>query len=277
MSSKNGVGIIVDEEWKKNVVAIHRIGDRIISLKMVVGEETINVINVYAPQVGAASHIKKQFWEEFEALIQGIPILEKVFICGDLNGHVGRKAGQYTQAHDGFGFGEVNNEGQSIIDFCMAYDLKIVNTCFKKREEHLITYKSGANRSQIDFFLVRNSNRRICTNCKVIPGDGVTTQHRPLVLDVRMTFKRPRRREVLQPRIRWWQLKGEKMRNFINRLANECVWEKQGCANEMGNEMTVMVRKVAKEILGESKGIIRSDKETWWWNDKVQEKIKLKK
>ena len=41
--------------------------------------------------------------------------------------------------------------------------------------------------------------------------------------------------------------------------------------------MTVMVRKVAKEILGESKGIIRSDKETWWWNNNVQEKIKFKK
>ena len=119
---------------------------------MVVGEETINVISAYAPQVGAESQIKEQFWEEFEALIQGIPILEKVFIGGDLNGHVGREAGQYPQAHGGFGFGELNNEGQSIIDFCMAYDLKIVNTCFKKREEHLITYKSGANRSQIDFF-----------------------------------------------------------------------------------------------------------------------------
>ena len=193
VSSRNDVGIIVDEEWKKNVVEINRIGDRIISLKMVVGEETINVISAYARQVGAESQIKEQFWEEFEALIQGIPILEKVFIGGDLNGHVDKEAGQYTQAHGGFGFDELNNEGQSIIEFYMAYDLKIVNTCFKKREDHLITYKSGANRSQIDFFLVKNSDRRISTNFKVIPIDGVTTQHRTLVLDVCMTFKRLRR------------------------------------------------------------------------------------
>ena len=43
----------------------------------------------------------------------------------------------------GFGFGELNEEGKSILDFSMAYDFKIANTCFKKREEHLITYKSG--------------------------------------------------------------------------------------------------------------------------------------
>ena len=60
-SSRNGVGIIVDKEWSKNVVEINRIGDRIISLKMVVGEETINVISVYAPQIGIDSNIKEQF------------------------------------------------------------------------------------------------------------------------------------------------------------------------------------------------------------------------
>ena len=81
----------------------------------------------------------------------------------------------------------LNNEGQSIIDFCLANDLKIVNICFKQREEHLITYKSGVVRTQIDYYFVRHSDRHLCTNCKVIPGDGVTTQHRVLVLDV--TFK----------------------------------------------------------------------------------------
>ena len=42
-----------------------------------------------------------------------------------------------------FSFGKLNEEGKSIIDFSMAYDFKIANTYFKKREEHLITYKSG--------------------------------------------------------------------------------------------------------------------------------------
>ena len=85
----------------------------------------------------------------------------------------------------------------------MAHNLKIVHTCFDKQEEHLITYKSGDNRSQIDFLLVRNSDRRICTNCKVIPGDGVITQHMPLVLDVCVKFNQSKKREMLQPRIRW--------------------------------------------------------------------------
>ena len=44
-SHKNGVGIIVDEEWKNKVVEVYRIGDRSLSIKMVVQEETINIIS----------------------------------------------------------------------------------------------------------------------------------------------------------------------------------------------------------------------------------------
>ena len=152
MNHRNGVGIIADEVWKKKVVEVYRSGDRILLIKMVVEDDTINIISAYAPQIGEELVIKEQFWDELEKMIKRIPNTEKIFIGGDLNGHVGKDAGQYTQVHGGFGFGTMNNEGHSIIEFCMANNLKIVNTCFEKQEEHLITYKSGVNRSQIDFF-----------------------------------------------------------------------------------------------------------------------------
>ena len=89
-------------------------------------------ISAYAPQVGAKSHLKDKFWADMEELIQSIPPIEKIFIGGDLNGHVGKEAGVNVRAHGGFGFGELNNEGQSIIDFSLAYNFRIVNTCFRK-------------------------------------------------------------------------------------------------------------------------------------------------
>jgi len=47
--SRNNVGIIVDKEWKKDIVDVKRIGDRIIALKIVVEQDTFNVISTYAP------------------------------------------------------------------------------------------------------------------------------------------------------------------------------------------------------------------------------------
>ena len=160
--SRNGVGIIVDKEWKKDIVDVKRIGDRIIALKFVVEQNTFNVISAYAPpQVGLEEHLKVKFWEELEGLIQDIPLGEKIFLGGDLNGHVGSVSRGFEGMHGGYGLGELNAEGNSILDISSAFDLTIANTCFRKRDEHLITYKSGASCSQIDFFLIRKTGRSV--------------------------------------------------------------------------------------------------------------------
>ncbi len=67
----------------------------------------------------------------------------------------------------------------------MAYDLMLANTYFVKRESHLVTFKSGQHRSQIDFLLTRKINRALCKDCKVIPGKTLISQYWLLVLDVK--------------------------------------------------------------------------------------------
>ena len=42
------MGIIIDKSLKKEVVDVRRIGDRMILIKVVLGEETIDIISVYA-------------------------------------------------------------------------------------------------------------------------------------------------------------------------------------------------------------------------------------
>ncbi|KAM2387188.1 hypothetical protein ACFX1X_039558 [Malus domestica] len=45
----------------------------------------------------------------------------------------------------------------------------------------------------------------------------------------------------------------------------------------MWDSMASCIRKVAKEVLGESKGFAPHQKESWWWNEEVQTKVKAKK
>ncbi|KAM1556818.1 hypothetical protein ACFX10_040308 [Malus domestica] len=192
--TRNSVGIIVDKTLTQDVVDVKRVGDRIMAIKIVIGQELINVISAYAPQVGLDTSSKEKFWEDLGDLVQGIAQTEKLFIGGDLNGHVGRETGNYGGFHGGHGFGERNEDGEAILDFAIAYDLFLANTFFKKREEHVITYKSGSSKTQIDFLLMRK-------------GDRITS----------------------------------------------------------------------KEVLGESKGFAPHQKESWWWNEEVQAKVKAKK
>ncbi|KAM0995557.1 hypothetical protein ACFX13_005723 [Malus domestica] len=78
--TRNGVGIIVDKTLTQDVVDVKRVGDRIMAIKIVIGQELINVISAYAPQVGLDTSSNEKFWEDLGDLVQGIAQTEKLFI-----------------------------------------------------------------------------------------------------------------------------------------------------------------------------------------------------
>nr|XP_016434343.1 PREDICTED: craniofacial development protein 2-like [Nicotiana tabacum] len=139
------------------------------TIKLVVGEGTLNVVSAYAPQAGLDEDIKRHFWEGLDEIVCSIPPSERLFIGGDFNGHIGLSAGGYTEVHDGFGFGERTRGGIALLDFAKAFDLVIVNSSFTKRDEHLVTYQSSVAKTQVDYLLIRRCDKRLCEDCKVIP------------------------------------------------------------------------------------------------------------
>ncbi|KAL4181233.1 hypothetical protein AMTRI_Chr12g236160 [Amborella trichopoda] len=104
-NNRNGVGITVDKDLKDKVVNVKRISDRLLLIKLVLGEEIINVIIAYA-LVGLDDRIKRQFWEDIDEIVQDIPNGERTFLGGDLNGHVGKDSRGYEEVRGGYGFGE---------------------------------------------------------------------------------------------------------------------------------------------------------------------------
>nr|XP_016462300.1 PREDICTED: craniofacial development protein 2-like [Nicotiana tabacum] len=175
-------------------------------IKLVVGECALNVVSAYAPQAWLDEEIKRRFWEGLDEIVHNIPPSESLFIDGDFNGHIGSVAGGYTEVHSGFGFGESNGGGTSLLDFAKAFELVIANSSFSKRDEHLVTLQSSVAKTQIDYFLLRRGDRRLCKDCKVIPGETLAMQHRLLVMDVGIIIRRKKRLVRGCPRIKWGAL-----------------------------------------------------------------------
>jgi hypothetical protein len=50
--NRNCICILIDKSLKNRVIAVRRQGDMIIMIKLVFGDLILNVISVYAPQVG---------------------------------------------------------------------------------------------------------------------------------------------------------------------------------------------------------------------------------
>ena len=80
------------------VIDVRRKGDRILLIKLILGDEAVNVISAYAPQLGSDAS-KQQFWEDLDIVMQGIPVEEKIFIGGDFNGHIGNSRGRFENVH----------------------------------------------------------------------------------------------------------------------------------------------------------------------------------
>ncbi|GJY05232.1 leucine--tRNA ligase [Tanacetum coccineum] len=256
-TARNGVGVALAPELKDKVVQVIRISDRIMLVRLVIEEEMINVISAYAPQL---------------------------IIAGDLNGHIGAIADGFSSVHGGFRYGVRNDEGRTILEFDAAHDLVVVNSFFKKRDAHLITFHSGDHDTQIDYMLVRKGDLRLCKDCKVFPGEVCFSQHRLLALDIHIKRRPCSSKRSVKPRILWKNLYGEAAEAFRARVIEGVTLEEGdgsvADAEQMWNTLANTIREAAKETLEVVAGTLRTrigHMESWWISDEPRRGIRKQK
>jgi len=89
-----------------------------------------------------------------------------------------------------------------VLDFAVAYELLVANSYFKKKDDHLVTFKRGSLKTRIDYFLMRADSQRFCKDYNVIPSEYLGTQHRLLVLDVQVKCSKWKKGGVGDPRVK---------------------------------------------------------------------------
>ncbi|KAK3546573.1 hypothetical protein QTP70_029961, partial [Hemibagrus guttatus] len=274
-SKRNGVGVVLKEEFVRNVLEVKRVSDRVMSLKLEIEGVMLNVVSGYAPQVGCELEEKERFWSELDEVMESIPTGERVVIGADFNGHVGEGNTGDEEVMGKFGVKERNLEGQMVVDFAKRMDMAVVNTYFQKREEHRVTYKSGGRRTQVDYILCRRGNLKEISDCKVVVGESVARQHRMVVCRMTLMVCKKKRSKI-EKKTKWWKLKKE-----------ECCEEfRQKLRQALGGQVVLpddwettaeVIRETGRKVLGVSSGRRKEDKETWWWNEEVQDSIQRKR
>ncbi|KAK3560002.1 hypothetical protein QTP86_033748 [Hemibagrus guttatus] len=276
-SKRNGVGVVLKEEFVRNVLEVKRVSDRVMSLKLEIEGVMLNVVSGYAPQVGCELEEKERFWSELDEVMESIPTGERVVIGGDFNGHVGEGNRGDEEVMGKFGVKERNLEEQMVVDFAKRMDMAVVNTYFQKREEHRVTYKSGGRRTQVDYILCRRGNLKVISDCKVVVGESVARQHRMVVFRMTLMVCKMKRSKIeIEKKTKWWKLKKE-----------ECCEEfRQKLRQALGGQVVLpddwettaeVIRETGRKVLGVSSGRRKEDKETWWWNEEVQGSIQRKR
>ncbi|XP_063590444.1 craniofacial development protein 2-like [Penaeus indicus] len=148
---RNGIGIILSRDLKDLVTEVNRRNDRIMWVRLVLENYSVNIFSVYAPQTGCTEEEEAQFWTALQEEMEKVVESERCMVGGDMNGHIGSGYDAISRIHGGNVYGDGNEDGEKISDFALSLDTVIGNT--RKRNEHLITYRSGERASQIDFLL----------------------------------------------------------------------------------------------------------------------------
>ncbi|KAK4364445.1 hypothetical protein RND71_015803 [Anisodus tanguticus] len=99
---------------------------------------------------------------------------------------------------------------------------------FKVTEEGgaLVTFRSSAAKTQIDFLLLKKVDKGFCKDCKVISREDLTTRHKLLVMDFEIKMEKKKRVVDDRLRIKWWSLTMTSAKEMGERLMAKGAW---GC------------------------------------------------
>ena len=270
-----GVGVFVAEEWIKKGFEVQRVSNRIIVVKLIVSQHVVTFLSVYAPQSGLSDEVKDLFFDQLRAVTARIPASEFLIPCGDWNGHIGHAGTGYREVHGGMGYGrpEPDVEGESSLEYALAFDLLLGNTC------HLIMYKSGNIAMQIDFILFRRTMHKLVTDVKVIPGEEVALQHQLLVCDMRIDVS-PKSKRKFTPCLKVRKLKDLQTSNHFQEVFNLHVSTfadvDSGATEDIWNNIKTGLLKTTEEVCGTTPPH-HWHRETWWWKEHMEKATAAKR
>ena len=228
---KNGIGIVVREELAESVLEVKRVSDRLMAMKLKVNGFILNIVSAYAPQVNNSMEEKNDFWEDLDQLIGSVTKEERIVLGADLNRHVGKGNIGDEKIMGRYGAGMRNRKGSMVVDFTKRMDLAIVNTYFKKKDEHRVTYKSGDKSTQVDYVMCRRRNLKEMCDCTVIVNECFAKQHCMVICKMALMVKK-KKAEKVKPKMQWSKLNGTSCQETFRQEVTRTLGGKDGLPDE---------------------------------------------
>ncbi|XP_072037122.1 craniofacial development protein 2-like [Amphiura filiformis] len=119
----------------------------------------MTILQVYAPNTADCEEMVDEFYDLLQTTVNKTPKSDVLIIMGDLNAKVGTNWQQWENILGKHGYGEVNQRGEKLLNFCAVNDLCISNTIFKqKKDSRQWTWESPDQRThnKIDYIMISN-------------------------------------------------------------------------------------------------------------------------
>ena len=90
----------------------------------------LSLIQVYAPTNEVNDKEKDNFYEQLQTVVDSVHKHDLLLVMGDLNAKVGEDNEGYENIIGSHGAGEINDNGERLVDFCGLNNLVLIGTIF---------------------------------------------------------------------------------------------------------------------------------------------------
>ena len=98
------------------------------------------MIPVYAPTTAHEEEEQERLYQTLSVMMKRIPTGDIKLIMGDFNAKVGNRSMASVTGDNGLG--QVNSNGENLMEFCMEQGMRLVNTWHKQLPRRLHTWTS---------------------------------------------------------------------------------------------------------------------------------------
>lgn len=274
-----GVGILIDEKWKRKIESYVYINERIVIVRFKIDRGHLCVIGVYAPEEGRREDTEI-FYEELQKQVNKYNKTDHMLILGDLNARVGNVP--IVNIVGAFGEITLNENGKTLRDFATFNQLKITNTFFRKKDINKYTWNARGSRSIIDYVIANKKMSSQIRDTHVFRGNDISSDHFLVTSKVEIwaRWKKQKCSTKLQNqnfKFKVHLLQEESIRNlYQQRLTRELqMVETKDNIEEEWSRLKSAIMKIANEVLGKSKTSNRK-RDLKIWNTEIANSIKEK-
>ena len=269
-----GVMIYVHKAYKDEIQEYNIHHERIITVKIREGRSYLNIIGVYTPEEGR-NEASDDFYEALQKAIQRINPEEGIIVAGDLNEKVGlQKVGKTVGT---FGIDETNGNGKRLIETCAFNGLKIMNTFYKHKLTHKITWSARGLYSMIDYIIANEGAARECLDVRTYRGLDLDSDHYLVQGVFRINKSKRKRKEEIKKKLNIKALDDDTSRWLYQRRLNMAAENKNTSEDieEEWRNIKDIVKQAAHESLGTRRAKI-PDKKLRNWNEEIQTLVREK-
>jgi len=247
-----GVALLICKERSNAVLQWKPVNERLLYVRMNSKFSRLSIVVVYAPTEDAPEEEKDRFYEAMQSTLLAIPRHDVLLVLGDFNARTGNDNTNHKRTMGIHGTGELNDNGERLIDFCEENDLVIGGTLFPHKDIHKLTWTSpdGQTRCQLDHILINGKWRRSLQDVRVMRNADVGSDHSLLIGKLQLKLRNAKVGKKCHPRLDVVKLNDPNIRELFSVAIREKLKSIQTESSFTMSSFNHALKEVGEKVLG---------------------------